>query len=817
MKFFMLCLGFGLLPILFYGGINIYLNKTNSREEARWAQKSLEKGVQARLRAIRANKSKAIQDYFKNSFGLLKLLSENDEIRKLVPDLKTGFDSYPDGEIQELRDFYQNEFGSKFKEETGSPAPIDRLLNIGAKAAGLQKTYIVSNKYPLGQKHKLAKAGDAPYDETHEKIDILKKAANQIGYYDVFIVDIENGNIIYSVYKELDFATSLKEGPYAKTGLGDTWRALKSGKEFFFSDFQLYTPSYETPAAFAGFPIRGESQQTIAALIVQLPLDQINGVMSERTGLGKTGESYLVGNDRLMRSNSYLDPKNHGVKASFRKPETGRVDTDAVKEGLEGRPGLRIIQDYNHNLVYSAWTPLKIADRKWVLLVEMDEVEAMAPIMALSKRSKQKQKEHLFVALGILLFVGFLVILLSLLIAKRMVRPIQIIIDLLQAVAKGDLTQRLKLDSTDELGLLAEALNEMLSKLSSIIQGVERNASVLASTCVQLSEGSSSMSEGAETMTDSALIVANTTGQLSGNIKAMAKAANSMSKDAQQIFQASDEAASSMNTIAAVVEETQINMASIASASEEISATVNEIARNVEHGRSRSSVAVESVGKANAQVKLLKNASTEIGEVVKMIAGIAEQTRLLALNATIEAAHAGVAGKGFAVVADEVKNLAKGTSDATDDIRERIEAMIYAAAETAVEIENISAVIGDLDETVVLIATAVEEQSVTMRNNSDSTVQMAEGMNEVSRNTNMTNEHISLIVDNIHKMSNDAVNVANNASQGAIGADEVRKSIDSIKSMVSQSKNSSEEIGLSSDELSAMAIRLKESLSFFNL
>jgi len=111
-----------------------------------------------------------------------------------------------------------------------------------------------------------------------------------------------------------------------------------------------------------------------------MPIDLLNAIMGERAGLGKTGETYLVGPDKLTRSDSYLDPQGHSVLASFKHPEKGKVQTVAATAALSGETGAEVIIDYNGNPVLSAYTPVEVGDFTWALLAEVDVAEALSPV-----------------------------------------------------------------------------------------------------------------------------------------------------------------------------------------------------------------------------------------------------------------------------------------------------------------------------------------------------------------------------------------------------------------------------------------------------
>ncbi|MCF6249378.1 MAG: cache domain-containing protein, partial [Desulfobacula sp.] len=205
---------------------------------------------------------------------------------------------------------------------------------------------------------------------------IIDEFVKTTGYYDYFVIDMD-GMCVYSQAKEADYHTNLLTGKFKDSGLGKAVARAVTG-EIVFEDFAPYAPSNGDPAAFIAAPIiHGGVQTGVVAL--QLSLEKIQAVLNERTGLGETGEVYLVGKDKLMRSDSFLDPEYHNVKASFADPEKGRADTEAVRLALEGKTGSDVIIDYNGNPVLSAYGPIDFLGVRWAILAEVDVAEAFSP------------------------------------------------------------------------------------------------------------------------------------------------------------------------------------------------------------------------------------------------------------------------------------------------------------------------------------------------------------------------------------------------------------------------------------------------------
>ncbi|MCP4693658.1 MAG: hypothetical protein GY859_36825, partial [Desulfobacterales bacterium] len=210
-----------------------------------------------------------------------------------------------------------------------------------------------------------------------EKKDFYAKYIEKYGYYDLFIIH-PGGKVFYSVTREADYGTNMVNGKYKDSNLGALVREVLKTGEFGLADFAPYAPSNGEPASFIAQPViyNGEVEVIVA---LQLSLDAINKIMTERSGLGETGETYLIGPDKLMRSDSFLDPENHSVMASFARPEKGSVDTEAAREALAGKSGANVILDYNGSPVLSAYTPVQLKGVTWGLLAEIDVAEAFCP------------------------------------------------------------------------------------------------------------------------------------------------------------------------------------------------------------------------------------------------------------------------------------------------------------------------------------------------------------------------------------------------------------------------------------------------------
>jgi methyl-accepting chemotaxis protein len=214
----------------------------------------------------------------------------------------------------------------------------------------------------------------------------------------------------------------------------------------------------------------------------------------------------------------------------------------------------------------------------------------------------------------------------------------------------------------------------------------------------------------------------------------LGSAAAEMQASSETMRATADESSQQSAAVAAAADQALANVQTVAAASEELSASITEISRQVAHSASIAGRAVEDAGRTDVTVRSLADAATKIGDVVKLISGIASQTNLLALNATIEAARAGEMGKGFAVVATEVKSLANQTAQATEEISAQITAMQAITEQAVTAIREIGGTIGQMNEISTSVASAVEEQGAATQEITRNTQEAAKGTAEVTAN-----------------------------------------------------------------------------------
>lgn len=673
----------GILPLVITGIISYVLTSQDVSE-------ALQKEAGQRLTAMREEKREAIRIYVDDLEKLMHTLGRSTTFKNAAEMLSADFDRSLRREIQfertqesvALPGLYDQGFGSQFRKmnpNMASDTPQGFYKQLDEAARYYQSRYIADNPNPIGEKDKLMSATETGakrigYDVMHERFHAeLQKTQQEYDLYDLFLINPE-GRVVYSVYKELDFATSLETGPFSRSGLAEAWRTSRSAEpeSVNITDFAPYAPSYNAPASFMSTPIYVEGQ-SIGTLVIQLPVQLFTDILTsqqrwEEVGMGKTGEVFLVGPDRTLRTNSRkflensqdftdrLVKSGHITRESAtdiinRMTSVGIVSVDeaGIDAALAGETGIIETQSYLGVKSMISYSPIKIGGMRWAAIAQIDYDEAYEGLYTV-------QQSLLILTAILTLGMAIVALIFGLFITTRLTTPIRQLVDAMRDVAEGegDLTVQLKTASRkDEIGDLSKAFNTFVNKVRGVVSDVTISAT-----------------------------------QLSGVSHEFAKATE---EGRIQISRQRDMAQS----IASAVTEFAASIDEVARSSNETLDTMTQANDLSQHGsvlalKARDEIEQLSQGTRDSSdaISALSSEIDQIKEVLDVINDIAEQTSLLALNAAIEAARAGEQGRGFAVVADEVRQLSSRTQDATVNIARKIESLRTSADETVVRVQR---------------------------------------------------------------------------------------------------------------------------------
>jgi signal transduction histidine kinase/CheY-like chemotaxis protein len=342
---------------------------------------------------------------------------------------------------------------------------FEKAIHTDMVDLGMDETGVMKTRYRpqyLGQSDLFNADDGSAYSATHAQYHPIFKAYQKAyDYYDIFLVELHSGNILYSVEKENDFGTSLLNGTYANSSLGQlfqkTRQALNSDSTWI-QDFAYYKPSQE-PALFVAAPIF-EHSKIIGVLVFQLSTTQINKIMQERTGLGQTGETILVSSeDFLLRSDSHFFKERTLLKQ--------KIDTEAAQASALGLTGLKEIIDYRGEPTLIAHTPLSLPGIRWSLNAKMDQTEAFAAAHQMLRWIL------LTVGLGIVLVISI-----ALFFSNSITKPIRNMTQIARQLAKGQMNLTIEVKNQDEVGMMAQAFRQMIFNTHQVIEDI-----------VQLSQG----------------------------------------------------------------------------------------------------------------------------------------------------------------------------------------------------------------------------------------------------------------------------------------------------------------------------------------
>ncbi|MFN4011216.1 MAG: methyl-accepting chemotaxis protein [Pannonibacter sp.] len=575
--------------------------------------------------------------------------------------------------------------------------------------ATLQKAYIQDNPNPAGEKDALMSAGTSAYDTVHSTYhpwlrDFLKTR----GYYDIFLFN-QSGDLIYTVFKELDYATNLNTGTWRDSDLGNAFRAAAkspAGTAAFF-DFKGYGPSNGAQASFIATPVFRDGER-IGVLAFQMPVDRLNSIMGQADGLGVSGETILIGADGRFRADSAKSPEVNDIQVT-------ELSGDVIAAGIAGKTTTGELTGYRDATFVAAVTPLEFQGTNWTIVAVQDYDEVTAP-------ARQLRNQILIIFAG----AAVVVALVGLFIARGIVRPIQGLVRDASELAGGNVDVDFTATSRkDEIGDIAQAI-------AGFRDTVAEQARLAAAEAREQEERLARQKRIEDLLDQFRFQSEEMLGSVASNMQ-------QMQTTAQNLIRISTSAAETAGSAADATTTASQNVQVVASAAEELSASISEIGGRVNETTLVIRDATQQAIESNEKMNNLATAAQRIGEVVDLIRAIAEQTNLLALNATIEAARAGEAGRGFAVVAAEVKELANQTSKATEEISGQVSEIQSWTGDAVRAISGIAEIMDKANQYTSSIAAAVQEQDAATReisrsasDTSSSTVAAARNMNEVT-------------------------------------------------------------------------------------
>ncbi|QOY53365.1 methyl-accepting chemotaxis protein [Candidatus Sulfurimonas baltica] len=292
----------------------------------------------------------------------------------------------------------------------------------------------------------------------------FKKYTEENSLYDLFIICAEHGHVMYSSEKETELGQNLGSGQYRNSGLAEAWRIAVKDREPHMTDMAPDPMQNGEPAMFMGVPIM-EGGAVEAVVTIQLNPKAINKIMQDRTGMDKTGETYLVGQDYLMRSDSFVDPINRSLLASFKNPANGSVKTSSSKAALSGGTGTESILDYDGDKVLSSYASFEFLDLKWALIAQIEEEEVFSSVTDL-------RNSTLIMGAAFIVLITAIAILLGNFITKPIIAAVRSIIE------ANDQVLSASSEIADSATSLAEGASEQASSVEQVSATIEESTAI---------------------------------------------------------------------------------------------------------------------------------------------------------------------------------------------------------------------------------------------------------------------------------------------------------------------------------------------------
>lgn len=443
----------GLLPLFIFAAIAI-----------QQADQGLKTLASQQLESVRDGKKASIERYFETVRREVVTLADTQVILQAMFYLPAQIQSYQglaaefnDNSRQALRE----QLTKKLQKDLSNPEEIhllkryiDQLDDIGLM---MQQDYILNNNHPRNERWKLQKGSSkSAYHAIHASMQpVVHKFIANACFNDLYLIDHNSGRILYSVSKQAEFGGLLKHNGWKQSTLAKAWQKGKNlqADQTAFIDFSHYLPAGKEPVAFMVVPVMFEGKK-LGLLAVQFSYKELNAIMTDRSGMGESGDTFLVGSDGRMRTDS-LDHQ-HSVLYSFNEAGKTEIQHQAVQAALQGKTGVESGFSFQQKKVLSAYSPINIEDAHWALITEMSQEEAFASSSAL-----------LSLSLWIILIGLILISLIAVFIAQGISRPIQDLVGTMKKVQQSSDFNIRHANTTgkDEIAEAAQALNHLMQSL----------------------------------------------------------------------------------------------------------------------------------------------------------------------------------------------------------------------------------------------------------------------------------------------------------------------------------------------------------------
>lgn len=647
---------------------------------------AVERSVEQQFMAVAAGRQSNVTSQLESHHDLLLSIANNRMTQEAIHGFSRPFASYryeisppPLEDLQQtMIDWYQQHYQPLYQQLThGESAPVaDWVAAIRLEGLLLQNTYMANNPNPADQLGMMLDPADATiYGQQHQRYQqSFAEISRRYGYHDLMLVDANSLDVIYSVSKGPVFATSLKDGPFTQTALGELVAVMAESPQanhFNVSRFSLFPGHFDQQVIFFGVPVYHpvhSPERPLGYLVAQLPAKRFTDLMTanhnwQDIGLGSTGDAYLVAADGLLITEPrpvLTQPEHALTQLNFTNQQPGaeaaiqryqalsgryQFDSDIVRHTVNGATGLGRERNLFGDTVLMSWQPIQIGETTFALITEQSLAESYGAVSAM------RSEIILSIVLAVII-MGLLAAFASWLLTRMLATPLsRLSAEIIEIVRQRDMTRRMPARRNDEIGNISLALNQLFETFAGLISRIRTTSEDTAAASTRNVRTSQECRDIALNQRQALTDLDAESTALQTSIHEVAQLVGESASKARQADQSAEQGYNSVSHV-----------------SRQIHQLADEVSRSCE------------------SMQELQQAASGIVSVLDTIEGIAEQTNLLALNAAIEAARAGEHGRGFAVVADEVRRLSRNTQDATGQIQAMLDHLRNTVSDAALSL-----------------------------------------------------------------------------------------------------------------------------------
>jgi methyl-accepting chemotaxis protein len=683
----------GLIPVTIATMLAYYKAKVELKERAAKQAESVGDGDLLEVKAYFNELSDLLVEQSVSPYLLQSMIDFDAAFQKydLLP-----FDTHDSARVET---FYKADFTKAFREKSGDPAFSGdaKFLELDQLAKNAQFDFIAANENQVGEKHKL----DAPrraseYARVHSAVHpALRSFLERHALYDMMLIN-PSARVVYTVFKEVDFAQSLEHTLLKGSGLERAFRGaqnLKSG-EFYFDDYAAYGPSYNQPASFLSAPLY-KGSLFVGAIVFQVPINKISEIAMERSGLGQNGQTLIFGQDGKLRVDAFRSKELYNVAASFAGAETSKMSFPALTDALSGKFGNFFGESYDGLTTITHAAPFKIGTAQWIILTELDEAEVMVGL------------RHLSIVLVLFTFFAVSTIgIFATVFAGRLGSK-------LERVIKGLTTNMKNLSASAQAAEksssgLSSATTEQASSLQETMASIEEISAMVAQNAESAQKASDTVSENAKST------VAGAQG-----VDEMIEAMRDIKTTNEEILLQMEESNREFGQIVKIISEIGlktkvINDIVFQTKLLSFNASV-EAARAGEHGKGFAVVAEEVGNLAQMSGNAAKEITAMLGQSIKSVNEIVEGTKLK-VDRLVEVGRDKVDfGQS---VAERCKMTLDEISRSAAVLKDMVGEIAQASHEQAKGVQEINVAVTQLDQvtqTNASLANQSSQESVQLR------------------------------------------------------------------------------------------------------